>query len=50
MDTKSKNFLESKLTVYKICYQQAEKLNDKKRMDKIEVFIDELQDEINGLG
>jgi hypothetical protein len=49
MDTKTKVFLESKLTVYKICYQQAEQQNDKKRMDKIEVFIDELQDEINGL-
>lgn len=50
MDTKAKTFLESKLTVYKTCYQQAEKQDDRKRMDKIELFIDELQEEIKGLG
>lgn len=49
MDTKARTMLESKLTVFKICYQQAEKQKDQKRMDRIEVFIDELQEEINGL-
>lgn len=49
MDTKAKTVLESKLTVYRVCYQQAEKQKDQKRMDKIEVFIDELQKEIKQL-
>ncbi len=49
MDTKSKALLESKMTVYKVCYQQAEKQKDQKRMDKIEVFIDELQEELDQL-
>lgn len=35
--------------VFKVCYQQAENQKDRKRMDKIEVFIDELQEEINNL-
>lgn len=47
MNTKQKAMLKSKLVVYKVCYQQAEKQKDRKRMDKIEVFIDELQEEIN---
>lgn len=49
MNTKSKAMLESKLTVYKVCYQQAEKQKDQKRMDKIGVFIDELQKQIKQL-
>ena len=47
MNTKQKAMLKSKLLVYKVCYQQAEKQKDHKRMDKIEVFIDELQEEID---
>jgi len=47
LNTKQKAMLKSKLLVYKVCYQQAEKQKDHKRMDKIEVFIDELQEEID---
>ncbi len=49
MNTKLKVLLESKLTVYKVCYQQAESQKDDKRMDQIETFIDELQKEIDDL-
>lgn len=49
MNKKQRVLLESKLLVYKVCYQQAENQKDHKRMDKIEVFIDELQEEISNL-
>ncbi|MDF1495722.1 hypothetical protein [Caproiciproducens sp. CPB-2] len=49
MNTKKKAMLKSKLVVYKVCYQQAEKQKDHTRMDKIEVFIDELQEEIDSM-
>jgi hypothetical protein len=41
--------LESKLTVYKVCYQQAESKKDHKRMDKIGGFIDHIQDQIKDM-
>jgi hypothetical protein len=49
LNTKKKAMLKSKLLVYKVCYQQAEKQKDHTRMDKIEVFIDELQEEIDSM-
>lgn len=49
MNKKQKVLLESKLMVFRVCYHQAESQNDHKRMDQIEIFIDELLEEINQL-
>ncbi|MCY1712994.1 hypothetical protein [Caproiciproducens galactitolivorans] len=49
MNAKQKAMLQSKLMVYKVCYQKAERHKDQKRMDQIEVFMDELQDQIENL-
>ncbi|TGJ77863.1 hypothetical protein [Caproiciproducens galactitolivorans] len=46
MNTKQKAVLQSKLTVYKVYYQHAERKKDQKRMEQIETFIDELQEQI----
>lgn len=46
MNTKQKTLLESKIMVYRICYQQAEIKKDHKRMDKLGVIIDELLEEV----
>ena len=49
MDTKEKALLDSKLKVFQLCYQRAEKQKDQTRMNKIEPFIDELREEIRGM-
>ena len=49
MSTKQRTLLESKITVYRTCYQQAEIKKDHKRMDKIGVIIDELLEEVASL-
>lgn len=49
MNIKSKAILESKLRVYLTCYVEAEKRKDKKRMDVIGTFIDDLREEIHEL-
>lgn len=49
MSSNSKKMLESKLTVYLVCYQEAEKKKDQKRMNKIETFIDDLREEISNM-
>lgn len=49
MSSKTKAVLESKLTVYLACHQEAEKRKDQKRMDKLEAFIDDLREEIINL-
>ncbi len=49
MDKNTKNILESKLTVYKVCYQHAEEHHDAKRMATLERFIDELEEKIESL-
>lgn len=50
MNIKSKPILESKLNVYLVCYQEAEKKGDQKRMNKLETYIDDLREEIGNLG
>lgn len=46
MDAKEKTLLKSKLIVYERCFQQAAKQEDHKRMDKLGVAIEELQEKI----
>lgn len=41
-----KAMLESKLIVYRVCYNEAKKTNDLKRMVLISAIIDDLKDEI----
>lgn len=41
--------LKSKLIVYKVCYQEAKKAKDLKRMALIGPIINDLQDEIDML-
>lgn len=41
-----KSALESKLTIYLVCYQEAEKSNDLKRMVILDPIISDLRDEI----
>lgn len=45
----SKALLESKLTLYLMYYQAAEKREDRQRMEKLENFIDETREEIEHL-
>lgn len=49
MNTKSKTVLESKLRVYLTCYEEAERQKDKKRMDQLGTYIDDLREEIHQL-
>jgi hypothetical protein len=49
VNTNQKPSLESKLSVYRFCYQKAESQKDHKRMDKIGIIIDELLEQIAGL-
>jgi hypothetical protein len=41
-----KAMLESKLIVYQVCYNEAQKTNDVKRLSIIATIIDDLQDEL----
>lgn len=47
MNTKEKTLLRSKLQVYQLYFQQAEKQEDHKRMDKFGLAIEELQEKID---
>jgi len=38
--------IESKLVVYRVCYSEAQKTNDFKRMSLITTIIDDLKDEL----
>ena len=41
-----KAMLESKLIVYRVCYNEAKKAKDLKRMSLIATIIDDLKDEL----
>lgn len=49
MSLHSKTALKSKLTVFLVCYREAEKRKDQQRMDKLEALISDLREEINNL-
>ena len=49
MGSHSKATLKSKLTVFLVCYREAERRKDQQRMDKLEALISDLREEIDSL-